>query len=174
MSHNIELSTKHPLDEIRDLIQSIDEDSFDIFSDSNIFLLLPDNISINNVKELITKDYNPTYLQKIEFLTFENLAKKIIEEYGKSSSVMPREIFSLLIFESIKEMSKEGNHLGKYFMKLIEDSNSPENHEVIKNIYGRQNILPEERHDTKFVNRNFRYSLEKHEAYLQILLSTER
>lgn len=134
MSHNIELSTKHPLDEIRDLIQSINEDSFDIFSDSNIFLLLPDNISINNVKELITKDYNPKYLQKIEFLTFENLAKKIIEEYGKSSSVMPREIFSLLIFESIKEMSKEGNHLGKYFMKLIEDSNSPENHEVIKNI----------------------------------------
>lgn len=134
MDLNIELSTNHPLDEIRDLIQNINKDSFDIFSHSNVFLLLPDNISINNVKELITKEYGPKYLQKIEFLTFEKLAKIIIEEYGKSSSIMPREIFSLLIYESIKEMSEEGNHLGIYFMKLIEDSNSPENHEVIKNI----------------------------------------
>lgn len=134
MSFDIELSTKHPLDEIKDIIQSINKDSFDIFSDPNIILLLPDNISINNVKELITKEHGPKYLQEIEFSTFEKFAKSLINETGKPSEILPTDILRLLIFESIMEMSKKGNHLAAYFMNIIMGSNSLENHEVIKNM----------------------------------------
>ncbi|MEX2705228.1 MAG: hypothetical protein Q6352_008205, partial [Candidatus Freyrarchaeum guaymaensis] len=136
MGFEIELSTKHPLSELHDLVGYIRNGSFDFFSDPGVLFVLPDGISIGNAKERITEDFGPRYLVKIGFFTFEDLASEIVKTVDDRSEIVPPELRRLFIVESIRELAEEGNVLAGNILSLLEGSVSPENEGVIKSIDG--------------------------------------
>jgi len=134
LSFKIELSKKHPLDELHDLIRYIKGFPLDVFSGPKLLFILPDGISIDNAKERITEKFNPKEMRKIEFLTFEQLGAKIIESKERTPEIVPTEIRRLLIVESIREMAEGDNVLAKNIWDLVKGSPAPENEEIIKDI----------------------------------------
>lgn len=134
MSFKIEVSTKHPLEELENLIDYVKGFQPDIFSGPKVLLILPDGISIDNAKERITETFGPKEMMKIGFLTFEQFATIIVENKERRPEIVEAEIRRLLIVESIKEMIYGDNVLAKNICKLVRGSLAPENEDIIKDI----------------------------------------
>lgn len=97
-------------------------------------MLLPDRISIDNVKERMAELNESAQIQKIDFMTFEQLARRIVESAYSHPEIMETEIRRLIVVESLKEMASSGNIIANNLWNLVKDSSTPENEEAIKSI----------------------------------------
>ncbi len=127
------ISTEHPLDELDNIAEYLKQKDDDLFEEEKLLMVLPDRISINNVKEKLTLDYSASLPIKIDFRTFENLAIRVLEEKEGRITIAPSEIRRLALVESIQDMTDE-SVIAEKIWDLIKDSNAPENEQVIKEV----------------------------------------
>ncbi|MDG6219795.1 MAG: hypothetical protein QCI00_10235, partial [Candidatus Thermoplasmatota archaeon] len=131
---SIELSTNHPLEELNDIIAYAKSYPLDVFSNPIIWLVLPDRISIDSVKERMAELNESAQILKIDFMTLEQLSRRVVEFVGNHPEIVETEIRRLFVVESLKEMASSENIIGITLWNLVKDSPSPENEEAIKSI----------------------------------------
>jgi len=96
-------------------------------------LILPDNISINNLKIYVSRE-KPQVNNKLECETFESIAKKIIKEKrDHDPSILENHYLRVFVTQYIQNSAKLSD-VSKKINDIIEKSDRPERTQVIEDL----------------------------------------
>jgi len=128
----LKIKRTHPFSEIETLVESLEKEDTP-FNRERHLLVLPDNISINNLKTYVSRN-KLEIKNKLIFETFESIAKKIIKEKrNHDPSVLENHYLRVFVTQYIQDSLKSSDISSKIH-NIIKKSERPERTPLIEDL----------------------------------------
>lgn len=103
------------------------------FKEQNHLLILPDNISINNLENYASREF-PDVKNKLTCETFDSIAKKIIrEKRGHKPSILENHYLRVFITKYL-ENNNESSDISSKIYSIINQTQNPERTQIIEDL----------------------------------------
>ncbi len=131
-SKTLKLKREHPLNNLQSLLDEIAVDN-NPFVETKHILILPDNISINNLTNYVASE-KPKANSYLSCFTFESLAKEIVQQCKNyNPTILENHYLRVFVTQYIREKNSDSNIAHKIY-QIIKNAERPERTQIIEDL----------------------------------------